>query len=151
MGIMRFFAEKGHEAVGIATASLAIRKATKKAAGRGLQVQFLVLNALALSRLKRKFDTAIDSGLFHTPSGEDRPAFVKNLAAVLKPGGRYLMLCFSDLEPGEYPLPGRITQREIRDTFRAGWSINYIRPAIFESRIDGHRAWLSSISRAMQS
>jgi cyclopropane fatty-acyl-phospholipid synthase-like methyltransferase len=143
-----FFAGEGHEVWGIDSAPLAIQKAKEKAAGRGLQVHFLVLDALELTRLNRKFDTATDSGLFHTLSDEDRPVFVDNLAAVLSPGGRYFMLCFSEREPAGYG-PRRVTEREIRDTFRDGWSINYIRPAVFESRTraEGPRAWLSSISR----
>jgi cyclopropane fatty-acyl-phospholipid synthase-like methyltransferase len=106
------------------------------------------MDALNLSRLNRKFDIATDSGLFHTLSDEDRPVFVDNLAAILSPGGKYFMLCFSELEPGGYG-PRRITQVEIRESFRDGWSINYIREAVFESRTraEGPRAWLSSISK----
>ena len=143
-----FFAGEGHEVWGIDSAPLAIRKAREKAAVRGLPVHFLVLDALELSLLNRKFDTATDSGLFHTLSDEDRPVFVDNLAAILSPAGNYFMLCFSDLEPGGYG-PRRITRGEIRDSFRDGWTINYIRPAVFESRTraDGPRAWLSSISK----
>ncbi|HVP93743.1 MAG TPA: class I SAM-dependent methyltransferase, partial [Methanoregulaceae archaeon] len=98
--------------------------------------------------LNRNFDVAIDSGLFHTLSDDDRPVFVKNLATILPPGGKYFMLCFSDLEPGGYG-PRRVTKKEIQDSFRDGWFINYIRPAIFESRFrsEGSRAWLSSISK----
>ncbi|MGA2933791.1 MAG: class I SAM-dependent methyltransferase [Methanomicrobiales archaeon] len=144
-----FFAGEGYEVWGIDSAPLAIQKAREKAAGRGLSVHFLVMNALELTRLNRKFDTATDSGLFHTLSDEDRPVFVDALAAVLSPGGRYFMLCFSDLEPAGYG-PRRITEREIRESFRDGWTINYIRPATFESRTraEGPRAWLSSISRS---
>lgn len=143
-----FFAGEGYEVWGIDSAPLAIQKAREKAAGRDLQVHFLVLNALELSRLNRKFDTATDSGLFHTLSDEDRPVFVDNLAAILPPGGKYFMLCFSELEPGGYG-PRRVTKREIQDSFREGWSVNYIRPAIFESRTraEGPHAWLSSISK----
>jgi 2-polyprenyl-3-methyl-5-hydroxy-6-metoxy-1,4-benzoquinol methylase len=143
-----FFAHEGYEVWGIDSAPLAIQKAREKADGRGLQVDFLVLNALDLSRLNRKFDTATDSGLFHTLSDEDRPVFLDNLAAILSPAGKYFMLCFSELEPGGYG-PRRITKREIQESFREGWSINYIRPAIFESRTraEGPRAWLSSISK----
>jgi len=106
-----------------------------------------VLNALDLPRLNRRFDTATGSGLFHTLSDEDRPVFVDNLAALLSPAGKYFMLCFSELEPAGYG-PRRITKREIQDNFREGWSINYIRPAIFESCTwtEGPRAWFSSIS-----
>jgi len=143
-----FFAGEGLEVWGIDSAPLAIRKAQEKAAARGLTVHFLVLNALDLPRLNRTFDTATDSGLFHTLSDEDRPVFVDNLAAVLPHGGRYFMLCFSDLEPPGYG-PRRVTRQEIRDSFRDGWTINYIRPAVFESRTraEGPRAWLSSISK----
>jgi ubiquinone/menaquinone biosynthesis C-methylase UbiE len=133
---------------GIDSAPLAIQKAREKAEGRGLQVHFLVLDARYLSRLNRTFDTATDSGLFHTLSDEDRPVFVDNLAAILSPAGKYFMLCFSDREPAGYG-PRRITKREIQESFLEGWSINYIRPAIFESRTreKGPRAWLSSISK----
>ena len=143
-----FFADEGYEVWGIDSAPLAIQKAREKAEGRGLQVHFLVLDALDLSRLNRTFDTATDSGLFHTLSDEDRPVFVDNLAAVLSPGGKYFMLCFSELEPGGYG-PRRIAQQEIRESFQNGWVVNYIRPAVFESRtrFQGPRAWLSSISK----
>lgn len=143
-----FFAGEGHEVWGIDSAPLAIRKAREKAAQRGLQVRFLVMSALDLSPLKRKFDTVTDSGLFHTLSDEDRPVFVRSLAAVLTPGGKYFMLCFSDAEPPGYG-PKRITQDEIRESFRDGWTVRYIRPAVFESRTraEGPRAWLSSIER----
>jgi cyclopropane fatty-acyl-phospholipid synthase-like methyltransferase len=142
------FAGEGHDVWGIDSAPLAIRKAQEKAAERRLTVHFLVMDALDLARLDRKFDTATDSGLFHTLSDEDRPLFVENLAAVLSPAGKYFMLCFSDREPAGYG-PRRISEREIRESFSKGWSINYIRPAIFESRTraEGPRAWLSSISK----
>ena len=132
---------------GIDSTPLAIRKAGEKAAIRRLQVNFLVLNALDLSRLNRKFDTATDSGLFHTLSDEDRRVFVDNLAAILSPAGKYFMLCFSEQEPAGYG-PRRISKREIQDSFSDGWSINYIRPAVFESstRVKGSHVWFSSIS-----
>jgi 2-polyprenyl-3-methyl-5-hydroxy-6-metoxy-1,4-benzoquinol methylase len=143
-----FFAAEGFHVWGIDSAPLAIRKAKEKAAGRGLEVNFLVLDALDVTRINRKFDTVTDSGLFHTLSDEDRPGFVDNLAAILSPGGNYFMLCFSDLEPPGYG-PRRITIKEIQDSFRDGWTINYIRPAVFESRTrtESPRAWLSSISK----
>jgi cyclopropane fatty-acyl-phospholipid synthase-like methyltransferase len=143
-----FFAAEGYDVWGIDSAPLAIEKAQEKAVKRGLPVHFCVLDALDLSQLNRKFDTATDSGLFHTLSDEDRPLFVDNLAAVIAPAGNYFMLCFSDLEPAGYG-PRRITKREIQESFSDGWTINYIRPAVFESRTraEGPRAWLSSIAK----
>jgi cyclopropane fatty-acyl-phospholipid synthase-like methyltransferase len=143
-----FFAQEGFDVWGIDSSPLAIQKAREKGAQRGLTAHFLVLNTLELTKLNRTFDTATDSGLFHTLSDEDRPLFVKNLAAILSPTGNYFMLCFSDKEPAGYG-PRRITEQEIRETFSDGWSINYIRPATFENntRAQGPRAWLSSISK----
>ncbi len=143
-----FFAEEGHEVWGIDASPRAIQKAGEKAAERGLRVNFLVMNALALDTLGRTFDTATDSGLFHTLSDEDRPVFVKNLAAALVPGGKYFMLCFSDLEPAGYG-PRRISKRDIEESFGDGWTIDYIRPATFESRtrVEGPKAWLSGIRK----
>jgi cyclopropane fatty-acyl-phospholipid synthase-like methyltransferase len=143
-----FFAAEGHETWGIDSAPLAIRKAQEKAKARGLAVHFLVRDALDLASLERTFDTVTDSGLFHTLSDEDRPVFEKSLASILPPGGIYFMLCFSDREPPGYG-PRRIAEREIRESFSDGWSINYIRPATFESRTraEGPRAWLSSITK----
>jgi cyclopropane fatty-acyl-phospholipid synthase-like methyltransferase len=133
---------------GIDSAPAAIQKAREKAAQRGLPVHFLVLDARDLASLNRKFDTATDSGLFHTLSDEDRLLFVKSLVTTLSHNGTYFMLCFSDKEPAGYG-PRRISEQEIRETFSDGWSINYIRPATFESnmRTQGPRAWLSSITR----
>ena len=143
-----FFAQEGYDVWGIDSSPLAIEKAQEKGAQRGLTAHFLVMNAMKLTRLNRTFDTATDSGLFHTLSDDDRPLFVNNLAAVLSPTGKYFMLCFSEKEPAGYG-PRRITEREIRETFSGGWSIRYIRPATFESntRSRGPSAWLSSITK----
>jgi hypothetical protein len=61
------------------------------------------------------------------------------------------MLSFSDLQPGSLG-PRRVTQAEIRAVFEAGWKVDYIREAAFETRLDGHeiRAWLARITRAEQ-
>ena len=143
-----FFAGEGYEVWGIDSSSPAIGKAREKSLERGLKVHFVVMDALELERLDREFGTATDSGFFHTLSDGDREVFVNNLATVLTPGGTYFMLCFSELEPEGYG-PRRVTKKEIQDSFSEGWTINYIRPAVFESRsrAEGSRAWFSSISK----
>ncbi len=143
-----YLAARGHEVWGVDFTPRAIEKAREKAAQRHLDVTFLVKDALQLNTLERQFDTAIDSGLFHTLSDEERPLFASSLASVLRHGGSYFMLCFSELEPGSYG-PRRVTQAEIRETFTHGWRVKYIRPAHMESRrqLEGIHAWLSSIER----
>jgi SAM-dependent methyltransferase len=143
-----YLAGCGHEVLGVDSAPAAVERARKKAEERDIAVTFVVKDTLRLHEIGRTFATVLDCGLFHTLSDPDRPRFVWNIAEVLKPGGTYFMLAFSEREPGGYG-PRRITQKEIQTAFSEGWRINEIRAAIFESRTrkEGSRAWLSSITR----
>src|SRR4051812_15604630 len=58
-----FFAGRGHKVTGIDFLDEPISRARSKAASRGLSVNFLVTDALALEQLPEVFDTVIDSGL----------------------------------------------------------------------------------------
>jgi 2-polyprenyl-3-methyl-5-hydroxy-6-metoxy-1,4-benzoquinol methylase len=141
-------ASRGFEVWGIDTSPRAIEKAKTKSAQRGLVATFLLFDALEIEKLGRTFDTVIDSGLFHSLSDDERARFVTGLRKVLKPGGRYFMLCFSEKEPGSEG-PRRVTQAEIRAAFQEGWSVDYTREATFESNRhpNGARAWLAAITR----
>jgi ubiquinone/menaquinone biosynthesis C-methylase UbiE len=151
-----YFASRGHEVWGIDFVAVAIERAKAKAQERGLNVQFKVGNALELEKLGRQFDTVTDSGLFHTFVDDDRSIYVANLAKVLRPGGRFHMMCFSDREPGTEG-PRRVSQNEIRDAFRSGWTVEAIRESKFNTvsypggpqfSPGGPRAWLVSVTRA---
>ena len=98
----------------------------------------------------------IDSGLFHVFSDEGRRRYVDGLAAVLKPGGRLFLLCFSDDEPGTQG-PRRVPKTELQAAFAKGWKIESIVPARFETRPDlkdltfsegGPKAWFAIVRRA---
>src|SRR5919109_5199192 len=139
----------GLEATGLDAAPTAIEAAGRKARDRGLTARFLVWDALRLAELGERFDTVLDSGLFHVFQDDDRPRFVDGLRAVVRPGGRYLLLCFSDRQPGLWG-PRRVTQAEIRASFDDGWRVDSIEPARFEVSISpgGAMAWLATITRA---
>ena len=66
-----------------------------------MQATFLVKDAMTLKDWTERFDSLIDSGLFHVFSDEDRRRYVEGLATVLKPDGRLFLMCFSDEEPGD--------------------------------------------------
>jgi hypothetical protein len=90
----------------------------------------------------------IDSGLFHALSDAVRPFFLRGLGAVLKPGGRYHLLGFSELVPGTVG-PRRLHEEEIRDVFADGWQIVRLERARFETNQHpaGAPAWLGTIAR----
>ena len=143
-----FLSDLGYEVTGIDAAGAAIRKAKEKSRGRRVPAVFLEWDALEISGLGKRFDTIIDCGLFHVFSDEERPLYVKGLSMVLVPGGTLRMLCFSEMEPGDWG-PRRVTQREIREAFDGGWRVDSIREARFETNLGTEccRAWLSSITR----
>lgn len=138
----------GLRAVGVDAAPRAIEQARTKAGGRGLEVRFVVGDALELPALGERFDTVLDCGLFHVFDDADRAAFVHSLAAVVPEGGRYHLLCFSDRQPGDWG-PRRVSAEEIRRSFAEGWRVEAIEPAVLELTIDpaGARGWLSAIVR----
>ena len=117
----------GHEAVGVDIAPRAIELANAKAAERGLEARFLVLDALRLVELGERFDTVLDCGLFHVLTDEDREHYVRSLTDVVPPGGRYHMLCFSDHQPGDWG-PRRVPEEEIRAAFSQGGKSNRSSP-----------------------
>ena len=144
-----YFAGLGHESWGVDGSPRAIERALQKAHERGIAVEFRVHDALALEGLGRTFDTVTDCGLFHIFDDEARRRYVESLARVLGSGGRYFMLCFSDRQPGSFPLPRRVTQEEIRVAFADGWRVDEIVEARFAQRFfpEGALAWRCSISR----
>src|SRR3954447_6046646 len=81
-----FFAGRGHPVLGIDFLEGPIREARRKAEARGLQAEFVPRDALTLPTLDRRFDSVIDSGLFHVFADADRARYVAGLAHVTRPG-----------------------------------------------------------------
>ena len=138
----------GLPATGIDGAPTAIAIAERKARERRLTARFLVHDALDLGSLGERFDTVLDSGLFHIFDDDDRARYVDSLRTAISPGGQYFMLCFSERQPGDWG-PRRVTEAEIRESFADGWDIDAIEGATMDITIDpnGVFAWRSAISR----
>jgi cyclopropane fatty-acyl-phospholipid synthase-like methyltransferase len=150
-----YFAARGHRVTGIDFVEEAIRRARRKAAERGLAVQFLVKDATALADWGERFATVIDCGLFHVFSDDDRRRYVEGLAHVLEPGGRLFLMCFSDEEPGNEG-PRRVSRQELYDAFADGWEVESVHPAQCEVHPEftevtfsegGPKTWFAVIRR----
>jgi SAM-dependent methyltransferase len=141
-------AARGLDAWGVDTSPAAIALAGHKAAERGLSARFSVHDALDLPALGERFDTVLDSALFHVFSDEDRVRYAASLRGVVPPGGRYFMLCFSDRQPPGFG-PRRVSRAEIEATFADGWRVDAIDAVTLEVTIDpsGVRAWRASLTR----
>jgi SAM-dependent methyltransferase len=144
----------GLDATGVDSSPKAIAIARAKAAARPLSARFLIADALALDALNERFDTVLDSGLFHVFDDADRLRYVAALRAVLSCGGRLFLLCFSERQPGTVG-PRRVTRAEIGMSFDGGWRIDSIEPAQFVvterfAPVFGGgavEAWLAKIAR----
>ena len=124
-------AAHGADAMGVDVSGRAIQRARDKAAERGLRARFEVADALHLGDLGLTFDVIIDSGVFHIFDDADRERYVGSLAAVLPPGGRCYLMCFSDRQPGTVG-PRRVREDELRAAFSDGWEVASIEADTFE-------------------
>lgn len=91
----------------------------------------------------------VDCRLFHIFDGDDRATYVDSLRCVLRPGGRYFMLAFSDRQQGEWGRVHKLTRDEIETAFANGWRIDSIEPSTIDITTDpdGIRAWLVALTR----
>lgn len=151
-----WLAEQGCAVTGVDFLEKPLAAARQKAAARGLAVNFLQMDALAVGEIPERFDVATDCGLFHVFDDAGRASYVAALTRLLEPGARLFVLCFADAEPGTHG-PRRISERELRESFSSGWRVESIEPARFEVLPGipgaefgpgGARAWFAAVRRA---
>ena len=136
--------------VGLDISPRAIDRARAKARARGITVRFEVADVLSLGQLGLTFDTVIDSGLFHVFDDDSRARYVASLAMVTRPGGSCYLMCFSDLQPGDFG-PRRVHKDELLASFSDGWTVASIAADTFEVNpglsLATAQAWLATIRR----
>ncbi len=144
-----FLSSRAHEVWGVDGSRRAIEKAQEKARERGLVAAFVVGDALHLETLGRAFDSVIDVGLFHSFNDEERARFASSLRSAVGSGGRYFVMVFSEKVKFQGG-PRRVTQDELRATFRDGFKERWIRESHFETShgFQPVPAWLGSFERA---
>jgi SAM-dependent methyltransferase len=142
-------ASLGLSVLGVDVAETALAMAREKANNRGIEVEFAAADAFHLARLRRRFDTVLDCGLFHTFNGDERPGYVASLGSVSEPDGTLYVLCFSDDGPDTGPHP--VSEEELKAAFNPGrgWNVAAIEPDRIQTRFHhyGAPAWLATIKR----
>ena len=115
-------AAEGADALGVDISPRAIERARGKAAERGVAARFEVGDVLDLGQLGLRFDTIIDSGVFHVFDDDDRARYVASLASVLAPR-RHLLPDLLQRAPARHSGPRRVRQDELRAAFSDGWDV----------------------------
>lgn len=95
-----WLAQQGFEVTGIDISPTAIGLARENTMKQGVECTFIVADVLGdLADIEGLFDFALDWELLHHIYPDDRPRYVANVARLLRPGGRYLSVCFHEDDP----------------------------------------------------
>ena len=89
-----FLAQHGFQVIGVDFSPAAIAKAKAKALKVGAEVDFRVDDLTRLANVNGDFDLLVDYGTFDDLSTKDRAAYVDQVAALTKPGAKFLLWCF---------------------------------------------------------
>lgn len=127
---------RSHPVLGIDFSPAAIESAKTKSFERDSRAEFLVWDALKLSMLNRRFDTAVDSACYHTLDQEKRDRYAEEVYKVLNPGGVLFLLGASDSVPVE----------EVRSRFR-DWDILFVVETVYEYVHTSIPAYLYALQR----
>ncbi|RBQ15301.1 class I SAM-dependent methyltransferase [Spongiactinospora rosea] len=146
-----FLAGRGHRVTALDVSPKAIERAGERARSLGLEITFVVTDAVTLRSLEgRAYDTVIDSALYHGLDPEQRRKYAAALHGVTAPGARLHIACFSDEVPREILAPNRCSEQDIRRTLTdAGWSITRFDRATYTASPDFTRDLLHRIVEAM--
>lgn len=142
-------AAAGLHATGIDRAADALAVAERKARERGLTARFIQHDALQLAELGEVFDTGLDSLFLHALTPADRSRYLDGLRAVLRPGGRLFVLCYSDRHTTEPIPPHTMSRGDLESCFADGWTLDSIQATTSSSTVhaDGVAAWLATYTR----
>jgi SAM-dependent methyltransferase len=158
-GNTMWFARMGFEMTGIDCSGVAISQARKRMKELGVYCNFVTGNILnGIPELQPPYGFALDWEVLHHILPPDRPAFVRAVAGLLEPGGRYLSCCFSiEDSMGEGSGPYRTTrlgthlyfstEDELRLLFTPFFDVFDLSTIDLEGKSASHKCLLSALVR----
>jgi SAM-dependent methyltransferase len=127
--ISLYLAERGYTTVGLDQSATAIDLARREASKRGLtNASFEVADISAFTGFDGRFDTIVDSTLFHSIPVEARDGYQQSIARAAAPGASYFALVFDKAAIPDGP-PNAVTADELNAAVSKYWTVDEIRPA----------------------
>lgn len=131
--ISLYLAERGHTTVGLDLSPTAIDLARRDAAERGLSnATFEVADISSFASYppgsEGRFDTIVDSTLFHSIPVEARDGYQQSIVRAAAPGASYFVLVFDKAAIPTGP-PNAVTDEELRAVVSTYWVVDEIKPA----------------------
>jgi ubiquinone/menaquinone biosynthesis C-methylase UbiE len=122
-----YLAKQGFKCYGIDISPTAIGYGKEKIKEEGIGCTLTTANALELPFPDSIFTLVFDRGCFHTIEPEDRNLFIKGVYRVLKPSGKYQLICFAAKDHSGFKAPYSFTKKEIRCLFSPRFKIHHMR------------------------
>jgi 2-heptyl-1-hydroxyquinolin-4(1H)-one methyltransferase len=124
-----YLAERGYTTVGLDLSPTAVELAKAEAAERGLtNASFEVADISAFTGYDGRFETIVDSTLFHSIPVEARDGYQQSIVRAAAPGASYFVLVFDRAGLPNGPA-NPVTEDELREVVSKYWTIDEIRPA----------------------
>jgi SAM-dependent methyltransferase len=112
-----WLASRGFRVTGIDLSTEAIAIASSHASERGLACRFMVHDLTGdVADLAGSFDFAYDWKVLHHVFPEQRERWATCVRQLLRPGGTYFSLCFSEREPTGFPGTGKVRETALGTT-----------------------------------
>jgi SAM-dependent methyltransferase len=126
-----FLAGCGYRVTGVDIAPTALDEARRRAAERGVEVDFSVSDATMLAGYDDRFDSVLDSACYHCLDEDARRRYAAALHRATRPGALLNLLCFADVGSGFLAAMNN-TEESLRDVVGgAGWTITDLRRVNF--------------------
>jgi 2-polyprenyl-3-methyl-5-hydroxy-6-metoxy-1,4-benzoquinol methylase len=140
-------ARRGFDVTATDISAAAIRRAREQAAAQGLAMTWVQDDILA-TQLVGPFDLIFDRGCFHVLPPEQRPAYVRTVAGLLRPGGHFFLKCFSHRQPGTQG-PHRFAPEQIHALFGNQLEVRSVTETVYQGTLDPlPRALFCTMQRA---
>jgi ubiquinone/menaquinone biosynthesis C-methylase UbiE len=135
-------ASRGLDVTGVDNAPSAVRAAADRAAAKGVKADFVVADATSLEGYENRFDTILDTGLYHCLKIGDRKPYVAALARVGRPGARLHLFSFTSDLPEAFAVT--VGGDTLRNDFVAPWTIEALTKTRYETSLslEQVRAWV---------
>ncbi|MDT0266117.1 class I SAM-dependent methyltransferase [Streptomyces sp. DSM 44915] len=130
-----FLAGRGYEVTGFDASGTVVERARERAAALGLTVEFTVADATRLTGFDRRFDTVVDSALYHCLGDDQRQGYIDSLHRVSRPGARLHLICFSDAVRNPGSAVHYIGEAELRRVLADGWDLTELRAVTYQTAL----------------
>ncbi|MGR4882347.1 class I SAM-dependent methyltransferase [Streptomyces sp. LARHCF249] len=130
-----FLASRGHKVTGIDAAKTAVQEASKRAKAQGVEVDFTVADATKLDGFEGRFDTVVDSALYHCLNEQGQRDYIAALHRATKPGAKLHLWVFAAEAHAPFPTVQRVTEQNLRDNVGEKFEITSLHLAEYDTTL----------------